>query len=74
MLVIITDTMARAADFRIYLRNVATMMWQPEGVSDIVTDAVKAQARITVGTDHDEQQLRLENYLEEKMTFRKDSL
>lgn len=56
----IAEKMEGVTNSCLYLRHIAPALWKTDGVSDMLSEKVQAQARISVAVQHDEQKTRLE--------------
>lgn len=74
MLAMISDTMEHAVDSILYLRNLASALWQTDGVADLVSDTVRTQALIAVTPEQDEQQARLAAYVNAQLALHKTAI
>lgn len=60
ILEMVTNTMERAAQYRMKLCYIATEIWKTDGVVDIVSEMVIAKAGIDVAADYLAQKTRSE--------------
>lgn len=69
MLGMIIDRMDRTADSQLLFHHITTSMCHTDGVADIVSETVRAQARTAVTTEHETKRKRLGAYFDAQLAL-----